>query len=279
MKCLRLIGKQGSCQFSYKNHLFYPFVIESLYSYLLCLSAALLCYTGFQNHSLIRSTSCSCCTCCFGLGFQPQILQDFGKGARGVATAALARHGTASAGHAAAPSTPRKRGKDPARATGASLAAAAAAAVGREGAKYRAHAYPTHTHTSPPKPFPPKPFPPGRRRHVRPPAPKRSPPGITLPQLQRQRNARRVIQEGGDGAQAELRASHGSAEQGTGGDRGSAQGHAQGAGRGTRGKEQGRSSGGGQSAGSGRHDSGQGAGKRSGHRRGAQGRGQGAKVH
>ena len=102
----------------------------------------------------------------------------------------------------------------------------ASAAVGREGAKYRAHANPTHTHTSPPKPFPPKPFPPGRTRHVRPPAPERSPPGVTLPQLQRQRDARRVIQEAGDGAQAELRASHGSAERGTGGDRGSAQEHA-----------------------------------------------------
>ena len=31
------------------NHLFYPFVIESLYLYLLCLSAALLCYTGFKT--------------------------------------------------------------------------------------------------------------------------------------------------------------------------------------------------------------------------------------
>ena len=48
MKCLRLIGRQESCQFSYKNHLFYPFVIESLYLFLLCLSAALLCYTGFK---------------------------------------------------------------------------------------------------------------------------------------------------------------------------------------------------------------------------------------
>ena len=54
MKCLGLIGKQETCQFSYKNHLFYTFVIESLYLYLLCLSAALLCYTEFQNHSLIR---------------------------------------------------------------------------------------------------------------------------------------------------------------------------------------------------------------------------------
>ena len=131
-----------------------------------------------------------------------------GEGARGVATAAPASRATASAGHAGALSTPRKRQKDPAQATGASPAAAAAAAVGREGAKYRAHANPTHTHTSPPKPFPPKPFPPGRTRHVRPPAPERSPPGVTLPQLQRQRDARRLIQEGGDGAQAELRASH-----------------------------------------------------------------------
>ena len=162
------------------------------------------------------------------------------EGARGVATAAPASRATASDGHAAALSTPRKQGTDPARATGASPAAAAAAAVGREGAKYRAHANPTHTHTSPPKPFPPKPFPPGRTRHVRPPAPERSPPGVTLPQLQRQQDARRVIQEGGDGAQAELRASHGSADRGTGGDRGSAQGHVQGAGQGTRGKEQGR---------------------------------------
>ena len=143
--------------------------------------------------------------------------------------------------------------------------------MGREGAKYRAHANPIHTQTSPPKPFPPKPFPLGRTRHVRPPAPERSPPGVTLPQLQRQRDARRVIQEGGDGVQAELRASHGSAERGTGGDRGSAQGHRQGAGQGTRGKEQGRKHG--------RGDTGQGAGKGPGHGKGAQGRGQGAQVH
>ena len=90
--------------------------------------------------------------------------------------------------------------------------------MGRERAKYRAHTNPTHTHTSPRKPFPPKPFPPRRARHVRPPAPERSTPGVTLQQLQRQRDVRRVIQEGGDGAQAELRASHGSAERGTGGD-------------------------------------------------------------
>ena len=54
-------------------------MIESLCLYLHCLSAALLCYIGFQNQSLIRSTSCSCSTCCFGLGFQLQNLQDFIK--------------------------------------------------------------------------------------------------------------------------------------------------------------------------------------------------------
>ena len=200
------------------------------------------------------------------------------EGARGVATAAPVGRTTASAGHAATPSTPRKQGKSPARATGASPAAAAAAAVGRESAKYRAHANPTHTHTSPPKQFPHKPFPPGRGRHVRPPAPERAPPGVTLPQLQRQRDARRVIQEGGEGTQAELRASHGSAERWAGGDEGSAQERAQAAGQGTRGREQGRSSGGEQSAGSGRRDSGQGAGKGPGHGKGAQGHGQGAQV-
>ena len=54
-------------------------MIESLCLYLLCLSSALLCYNGFQNHSLIRSTSCSCSTCCFGLHFQLQNQQDFIK--------------------------------------------------------------------------------------------------------------------------------------------------------------------------------------------------------
>ena len=92
--------------------------------------------------------------------------------------------------------------------------------MGREGAKYRAHANPTHTHTSPPKPFLPKPFPPGRVAQARCLAPESSPPGVTLPQLQR--DARDVIQEGGDGAQAELLASPGSVERGTGGDRESA---------------------------------------------------------
>ena len=87
--------------------------------------------------------------------------------------------------------------------------------------------------------------------------------------------------------QAGQGASHGSAERGTGGDRGSAQGHTQGAGRGTRGKERGRKggqgaeasgSGEGQSAASGRCDAGQGAGKGPGHGKGAQGREQGAKA-
>ena len=124
------------------------------------------------------------------------------QGARGAETAVPASCATAPAGHAATPSTPRAWGTDPARAQGASPGAAAAAAVGRKGAKDRAHANPTHTHTSPPKPFPPKPFPAVRTRHVRPPAPERSPPGVTLPQLRWQQDARRVIREGGDSAQA-----------------------------------------------------------------------------
>ena len=61
------------------NLLYYPFVIESMCINLLCLSAALLCYTGFQNQSLIRSTSCPCSTCCFVWGFQLQNLQDYIK--------------------------------------------------------------------------------------------------------------------------------------------------------------------------------------------------------
>ena len=153
--------------------------------------------------------------------------------------------------------------------------------------KDRAHTNTTNTHTSPPKPFPPKPFLPGRTRHVRPPAPELSPPGVTLPQLQRQRDARRVMQEGGDGTQAGQSASRGSAVRGTGGDRGSAQGHAQGVGQSTRGKEQGRKHGrgaeasisrGGESAGSGWRDAGQGAGKEPGHGKDVQGRKQGAQA-
>ena len=48
---------------------------------------------------------------------------------------------------------------------------------------------------APPSRSPPSPSPRGER-HVRPPARERSPPGVTLPQLQRQRDARRVVQEG-----------------------------------------------------------------------------------
>ena len=140
---------------------------------------------------------------------------------------------TASAGHAATLSTPRKRGKKPARATDASPAAAAAAAVGRESAKYRAQANPTNTHTSPPKPFPPKPFPQGRERHVRPPTRERSPPGVTLLQLQRQRDARRVVQEGRSSG-GEQSAGSGRRDSGQGAGKGpghgkGAQGHGKGA--------------------------------------------------
>ena len=106
---------------------------------------------------------------------------------------------TAPAGHAAAPGTPPTRGTDPARAPGASPGDAAAAAVGREGAKYRAHANPTHTRTSPPKPFPLKLIPTGQTRHVRPPGARALAAGR---QRQRQQDAWRVIQEGGDGVRA-----------------------------------------------------------------------------
>ena len=200
----------------------------------------------------------------------------------------LASRTTAPAGHAAAPSTPRARETDPARVQSASPGAAAAAAVGREGAKYRAHANPTHIHTSPPKHFSRKAaFPAGWTRHVRPPAPERSAPGVTLPQLRRQQDARHVIWEGGDSAQAGQDAGPGSADWGAEGDRGSAQGQTQGAGLGGRSKERGRKrgqdteasgSGGGQSVGSGRHNAGQGPRKGRGHVKGTQGREQGAKA-
>ena len=145
-----------------------------------------------------------------------------GEGAEGAETAAPASRATAPADHAEAPSTPGARGTDPARARSAMPGAAAAAAEGRERAKYRAQANPSHTHTSLPKPDPPKAsFPTGRKRHVRPPAPERTLPGLMLPQLRRQQDVRRV--RGGDSAQAGQRDGHGSAERGTGGDRGSAQ--------------------------------------------------------
>ena len=161
-------------------------------------------------------------------------------GAQGDDTAAPAGRATSPTDHAAAPGTPPAQGVAPARAPSASTGAAPAAAGGSEGAKYRAHTNPSHTHTSSPKPYPPKAaFPEWRPRPVCPPAPVRTPPGVTLPQLRRQHDARRVIWEVGDGAQAGQGAGHGSAGRGTGGDRGSAQGQAQGTGLGTRGKERG----------------------------------------
>ena len=55
MKFLMLTWRLESGQLSLKNHLFYSFVIESLCLSLLCLSAALLCYTGLQNYRKVYS--------------------------------------------------------------------------------------------------------------------------------------------------------------------------------------------------------------------------------
>ena len=187
----------------------------------------------------------------------------------------------APASRVAASSTPSARGTGPTQAPSASLAAASAAAEGRESAKYRVHSKPSNTCTSPPKSYPPKvAFPQGRPRTVRPPAPKRMPPGITLLQLQQQRDARRLIQEGGDGAQAGQGASQTSVGRGAEGDRGSAQGRTQGMGQGAHGKKRGQGHGKGsrasgsrggqahvarQSTGSGRRDTGHSAAQRQGH--------------
>ena len=128
-------------------------------------------------------------------------------------------------------------------------------------------------------------------------------PCITLPQLKRQRNARRVIQEGGDSARARQGASHASVGRGAEGNRGCAQGRTQGRGQGAHGKERGQghrqgnrasgsggglAHGAGQSAGSGRrdteHSAGQGegqgkdAGKSSSTRGRTQGHAQGTKA-
>ena len=198
-------------------------------------------------------------------------------------TAAPAGHAAAPSDHAAAPGTPPAQAVASARAPSASPGAAAAATGGREGAKYRAHTNLGHTHTSPPTAYCPKTaFPKGRPRPVRPSAAERTLPGITLPQLQRQQDTRRVIREKGDGAQAGQGAGHRSAERGTGGERGSAQGQAQGTGK-ERGRRRGQGaeasgSGGGQSTGSGRHDAGHGAGRDHGHGKDMQGREQGAKA-
>ena len=196
------------------------------------------------------------------------------------AAAAAAKESAEGAGGAAAPGALRKRGKNPARAADASPAAAAAAAVGRESEKYRAHANPAHTHTSPPKPYPPKPFPPGQERHDRPPKRERSPPGVTLPQLQRQRDARRVVQEGRSGE-----------GEGSGGRRdrqGAGEGSGHGKGARERGQEaqvQGTERGVvGERAGRGVVDErrdprhGQGVGEGPGHGKGVQGRGQGTQA-
>ena len=131
--------------------------------------------------------------------------------------------------------------------------------------------------TAPPRPYPPKAaFPKGRPRPVCPPAPTHTPPGITLLQQQRQRDAWRVIQEGMDGARAGQDTSQGSAELGAVGDRWSIQGRSQGTGQGAHGKGRGQAhrkgtkasgSGGGeahgadQSASSGRQDAGYSTGK------------------
>ena len=73
---------------------------------------------------------------------------------------------------------------------------ATAATEGREGARYRTHTQYSNTHVRPPKPYPPKAaFPEGRPPPVPAPTPKRTPMGITLPQLQR-----RVVLAGHEGA-------------------------------------------------------------------------------
>ena len=77
-------------------------------------------------------------------------------GAQGAETAAPAGRATAPTDHAAAPCKLPAQGVAPARAPSAWPGAAAAAARGREGAKYRANTNPSQTHTSPPKPYPPK---------------------------------------------------------------------------------------------------------------------------
>ena len=134
-------------------------------------------------------------------------------GTQGAETAAPASRATAQTDHATAPGTPLAQGAGRERALGASPRAAAAAVGGRDGAKYRANTNPSHTHTSSPEPYPPKAaFPEWRPQPVRPRAPTRTPPGVTLPQLRRQQDPRRVDREGGDGAQAGQGTGHGSAE-------------------------------------------------------------------
>ena len=66
-------------------------------------------------------------------------------------TAAPGGHATAPTDHAAAPATPPAQEVARMRAPSASTGAAAAAAGGRDGAKYRPHTNPSHAHTSPAK--------------------------------------------------------------------------------------------------------------------------------
>ena len=73
-----------------------------------------------------------------------------------------------------------------------------------------------HPH-QPPRAVPPRAaFPTGRPRPICLSAPERTPPGVTLPQLGRQQDARRVIREGGGSTQAGQGTGQGGAERGTG---------------------------------------------------------------
>ena len=90
-------------------------------------------------------------------------------GAQGAETAAPAGRATAPTDHSRGTCTPLAQGLPPARALSASLGAAAAAAGGKEGAKYRAHTNPSHTHT-PPSRTPP--MPPSLRGRCGPSAPR-----------------------------------------------------------------------------------------------------------
>ena len=84
-----------------------------------------------------------------------------GEGARGVATAAPASRATASAGHVAALRTPRKRGTDPARATGASPAPLQQQQWAGRARSTAPTPTPTTPTPAPGKPFPPQALPPG----------------------------------------------------------------------------------------------------------------------
>ena len=143
-----------------------------------------------------------------------------GEGAPGVEIAAPASHATASAGHTAALARRRRGGRTPR----GPRAPRRGPPQQQEWARRAQSTVPTPTPPiptpAPPSRSPPSPSPRGGNG-MSAPAPERSPPGVTLPQLQRQRDARRGIQEGGDGARAGQSASQESAERGIGGDRGS----------------------------------------------------------